>query len=76
MKKLCLILTVLYAIWANCSAQSLNNAGNLLDSKSSTFEYAPTEEDDSEAAPELTSGWENNGLIVKIDFEEVGKDCH
>lgn len=104
MRKLCLILTVLYAIWANCSAQSsLNIAGNLLDSKSSTFEsgssswtcydvergnnqntctalaihtneYAPTEEDDSEAAPELTSGWENNGLIVKIDFEEVGKD--
>ena len=37
MKKLCLILTVLYAIWANCSAQSLNIAGNLLDSKSSTF---------------------------------------
>ena len=38
MKKLCLILTVLYAIWANCSAQSLNNAGNLLDSNSSTFD--------------------------------------
>ncbi len=37
MKKLCLILTVLYAIWANCSAQSLNIAQNLLDSKSSTF---------------------------------------
>lgn len=102
MKKLCLILTVLYAIWANCSAQSLNNAGNLLDSNSSTFEsgrsswtcydvergnnqttctalaihtneYAPTEEDDSEAAPELTSGWENDGLIVKIDFEDVKK---
>ena len=39
-----------------------------------TNEYAPTEEDDSEAAPELTPGWENDGLIVKIDFEEVGKD--
>ena len=38
MKKLFLILTVLYAIWANCSAQSLNNAGNLLDSNSSTFD--------------------------------------
>lgn len=37
MKKLCLILTVLYAFGANCSAQSLNIAGNLLDSKSSTF---------------------------------------
>ena len=97
MKKLCLILTVLYAIWANCSAQNI--ARNLLDSNSSTFndaydkvergnnqttctalaihtnEYAPTEEDDSEAAPKLTSGWENDGLIVKIDFEEEGKDC-
>ena len=38
MKKLCLILTVLYAIWANCSAQSLNIAQNLLDGNSSTFE--------------------------------------
>ena len=38
MKKLCLILTVLYAIWANCSAQSLNIVENLLDSNSSTFE--------------------------------------
>ena len=101
MKKLCLILTVLYAFGANCSAQSLNIAKNLLDSNSSTFndaydkvergnnqntctalaihtnEYAPTEEDDSEAAPELTSGWENDGLIVKIDFEEsnVGANC-
>lgn len=38
MKKLCLILTVLYAIWANCSAQSLNIARNLLEGSSSTFE--------------------------------------
>lgn len=38
MKKLCLILTVLYAIWANCSAQSLNIATNLLEGNSSTFE--------------------------------------
>ena len=38
MKKLCLILTVLYAIWANCSAQSLNIARNLLEGNSSTFE--------------------------------------
>lgn len=40
-----------------------------------TNEYAPNDEDDSEAAPELTSGWENDGLIVKIDFEEVGDKC-
>ena len=38
MKKLCLILTVLYDIWANCSAQSLNIAQNLLEGNSSTFE--------------------------------------
>ena len=36
MRKLCLILTVLYAIWANCSAQSLI-AENLLEGNSSTF---------------------------------------
>lgn len=38
MKKLCLILTILYAIWANCSAQSLNIAQNLLTGDNSTFE--------------------------------------
>ena len=37
MKKLCLILTVLYAFGANCSAQSLNIAENLLEGNSSTF---------------------------------------
>ena len=38
MKKLCLILTVLYAFGANCSAQSsLNIAENLLKGNSSTF---------------------------------------
>lgn len=31
------MLTVLYAIWANCSAQSLNIAQNLLEGNSSTF---------------------------------------
>ena len=38
MKKLCLILTLLYAFGANCSAQSsLNIAENLLEGNSSTF---------------------------------------
>lgn len=37
MKKLCLILTVLYAFGANCSAQSLYIAKNLLEGNSSTF---------------------------------------
>lgn len=38
MKKLCLILTVLYAFGANCSAQSLHIAENLLKDNSSTFD--------------------------------------
>ena len=39
MKKLCLILTLLYAFGANCSAQSsLNIAKNLLEGNSSTFD--------------------------------------
>ena len=39
MKKLCLILTVLYAFGANCSAQSSRNiAKNLLTGDNSTFE--------------------------------------
>ena len=39
MRKLCLILTVLYAFGANCSAQSsLNIAANLLTGDNSTFE--------------------------------------
>ena len=37
MKKLCLILTVLYAFGANCSAQSLKIVENLLKDNSSTF---------------------------------------
>ena len=38
MRKLCLILTVLYAFGANCSAQSLYIAQNLLTGDNSTFE--------------------------------------
>lgn len=45
MRKLCLILTVLYAFGANCSAQSLNIAENLLTGDNST----------------LNSGWGNWG---------------
>lgn len=37
MRKLCLILTVLYAFGANCSAQSLNIVENLLTGDNSTF---------------------------------------
>lgn len=38
MRKLCLILTVLYAFGANCSAQSLTIAKNLLTGDNSTFD--------------------------------------
>ena len=48
MRKLCLILTVLYAFGANCSAQSLNIAENLLKDNSSTFDSG-------------WGGWENQG---------------
>lgn len=40
-----------------------------------TSDYNPDDVDDSENAMELPPDWENAGLIVKIDFEGVGKDC-
>lgn len=63
MKKLCLILTVLYAIWANCSAQSLNIAQNLLEGNSSTFESG--------------MGWwtcnDNNACLIASESGHNGK---
>ena len=58
MKKLCLILTVLYAIWANCSAQSLNIAGNLLTGDNSTFDLG-------------WGNWENQGYYC-VATNEAG----
>ena len=60
MKKLCLILTVLYAFGANCSAQSLKIAENLLDSKSSTFNYNDW------------GGWEDQGSHCGKTFAPEG----
>lgn len=76
MKKLCLILTVLYAIWANCSAQSsLNIAGNLLDSKSSTFESGMgswTCNDNNACSIPSESG--PNGKYLKLTNTGAGND--
>ena len=62
MKKLCLILTVLYAIWANCSAQSLI-AKNLLEGKSSTF---------NDAYDKDWGGWGDQGSHYHRSLEPNG----
>lgn len=75
MKKLCLILTVLYAIWANCSAQSLNNAGNLLDSNSSTFDSGMgswTCNDNNACSIDNTNG--KDGYYLKLKHTGEVKD--
>lgn len=59
MRKLCLILTVLYAFGANCSAQSsLNIAKNLLEGNSSTFNsgWGKWEDQASHCGKSLASG--------------------
>ena len=58
MRKLCLILTVLYAFGANCSAQSLNIAGNLLTGDNSTFDLG-------------WGNWENQGYYC-VATNEAG----
>ena len=69
MKKLCLILTVLYAIWANCSAQSsLNIATNLLTGDNSTFESSmgswTCNDNNGACSRGNTNG--NNGYYLKL----------
>lgn len=59
MRKLCLILTVLYAFGANCSAQSLNIAKNLLEGNSSTFNSD-------------WGGWSDQGDHCHKSFESTG----
>ena len=39
-----------------------------------TSDYAPDDEDDSENVTTLDKDWQTDGLIVKIDFEDVKKD--
>lgn len=75
MKKLCLILTVLYAIWANCSAQSLNIARNLLEGNSSTFESGMgswTCNDNKACSIASESGC--NGNYLKLTNTGAGND--
>lgn len=76
MKKLCLILTVLYAIWANCSAQSLNIAKNLLEDNSSTFESGGmgswTCNDNNACSIASESG--RNGNYLKLTNTGAGED--
>lgn len=75
MKKLCLILTVLYAIWANCSAQSLNIAQNLLEDNSSTFESGMgswTCNDNNACSIASESG--RNGKYLKLTNTEAVND--
>ena len=68
MKKLCLILIVLYAFGANCSAQSsLNIAKNLLEGNSSTFESGMgswTCNDNGAYSRDNTNG--NHGYYLKL----------
>ena len=68
MRKLCLILTVLYAFGANCSAQSsLNIAENLLKGNSSTFESGMgswTCDDNGAYSRDNTNG--KNGYYLKL----------
>lgn len=75
MKKLCLILTVLYAIWANCCAQSLNIARNLLEGNSSTFESGMgswTCNDNNACSIASESGC--NGNYLKLTNTGAGND--
>lgn len=76
MKKLCLILTVLYAIWANCSAQSsLNIATNLLTGDNSTFESSKGDwkcNDDNACSIANESG--RTGKCLKLTNTGAGND--
>ena len=71
MRKLCLILTVLYAFGANCSAQSsLNIAENLLEGNSSTFESSMGEWTSSGTCS-IASGSGHNGNYLKLTDTEA-----
>lgn len=75
MKKLCLILTVLYAFGANCSAQSLNIAQNLLTGDNSTFESSMGDwkcNDDNACLIASESG--RNGKCLKLTNTGVRND--
>ena len=66
MKKLCLILTVLYAFGANCSAQSLNIATNLLTGDNSTFSSMGDWACNDNNACSIASEGGRNGNYLKL----------
>lgn len=76
MKKLCLILTLLYAFGANCSAQSsLNIAENLLTGGKSTFESSMGEwtcNDNNACSIASESG--HNGKYLKLTNTGAGHE--
>lgn len=74
MKKLCLILTVLYAFGANCSAQSsLNIATNLLTGDNSTFESSMGDWTSSGTCSIASDGG-RNGNYLKLTDTGAGND--
>lgn len=74
MKKLCLILTVLYAFGANCSAQSsLNIATNLLTGDNSTFESSMGDWTSSGTCS-IASDSGCNGNYLKLTDTGAGND--
>lgn len=72
MKKLCLILTVLYAFGANCSAQSLNIAGNLLTGDNSTFSSMGDWACNDNNACSIASEGGRNGNYLKLTNTGAG----
>lgn len=72
MRKLCLILTVLYAFGANCSAQSsLNIAENLLTGDNSTFESSKGEWTSSGTCSIASESGRNGNYLKLTDTEAV-----
>lgn len=72
MKKLCLILTVLYAFGANCSAQSLNIAENLLTGDNSTFSSMGDWACNDNNACSIASEGGRNGNYLKLTNTGAG----
>lgn len=74
MRKLCLILTVLYAFGANCSAQSLNIATNLLTGDNSTFSSMGDWACNDNNACSIASEGGLNGNYLKLTDTGAGND--
>lgn len=74
MRKLCLILTVLYAFGANCSAQSLYIAENLLTGDNSTFSSMGDWACNDNNACSIASDGGGNGNYLKLTNTEARND--